>query len=90
MPADRPPFIPADLGRSMSAPEGGDIPPFQPGWQQGGAPAGPLPTEGELPIKSADGPGATTGGFRPSPATHPLPTPGSTEGNGLPPTGSRR
>jgi hypothetical protein len=48
--------------------------------EQGGAPGGNWPSEQELPVRPVAAPPARTGGFRPSPQTHPLPEPGSSEG----------
>lgn len=55
---------------------GPNIPEQDADYRQGGAPAGPLPTEAELPVRSVTGTPARYGGFRPSPETHPLHTPG--------------
>lgn len=66
-------------------------PEAQPDVTQGGAPGGLFPTDAELPVSSHDGgPPMTTNGFRPSPQTHPLPAPGSCDGDPLPPVLPRR
>lgn len=58
---------------------------------QGEAPAGLFPTEGELPVIAVPGGDpATLGGYSPNGAQQSLPAPGSDDGNGLPPSGSRR
>lgn len=67
------------------SPMGGDTQqgPYQnPNVTQGGAPAGRFFTEAELPVQSHSGGGMpmTTGGFSPTPATAPLPAPGSSTG----------
>ena len=61
----------------------------KPDVKQGEAPGGLWPTA-ELPVKDVDSVPMTTGGYTPSPMQQPLPPPGSTVGDGLPPGGSRR
>lgn len=67
-----------------------DIGPEQnPESTQGGAPAGRWPSDAELPVEAVSGGApANYGGFRPSDFTHPLPPPGSTEGDPKPPSGN--
>lgn len=68
----------------------GALAPFS-GVTQGGAPAGPLPSEAELPVEAiSGGMPMRLDGYSASAMTHPLPPPGSTEGDGLPPSGRRR
>lgn len=56
---------------------------------QGGAPAGEW-FGNDLPVHGTHGGNAFTEGFRPNNANPPLPAPGTDEGVGLPPGGSRR
>lgn len=87
---------PAFLGSTGAVnPTGGDTrqgPHQNPAVTQGGAPGGPFFTEGELPIESHSGAGMpmTTGGYSASPATAPLPAPGSDTGFPRPPSGNQR
>lgn len=72
----------------------GAIAPFREGaGEQPVAPGGLMPQMGPggdtTPIATHGGEPFREG-FSPSDATHPLPTPGSTEGMGLPPSGTRR
>lgn len=61
-----------------------------PEYTQGGAPAGET-FGGDLPVTSVPGGNpATTNGYSPDPTQDKLPAPGSTDGDGLPPTGIRR
>lgn len=52
------------------------------------APAGLWPDK-DLPVRDVGSP-ASYGGYSPDPGQPPLPPPGSTEGDGLPPSGDRR
>ena len=69
----------------------GGVPEQDPNFDQGGAPAGPTFSESELPVVSVPGGNPfTTGGYSPQADQDKLPRPGSTDGNGLPPTGVRK
>lgn len=68
----------------------GALAPFT-GVTQGMAPAGLTFSEGELPVDAiSGGMPMRLDGYSASAATHPLPPPGSIEGDGLPPSGRRR
>lgn len=92
---------PSFLGQSAASYPGdgsqvpGAIAPFREGaGEQPVAPGGLMPEMGPggsaTPIAADPNASPFREGFSPSDATHPLPTPGSTEGNGLPPSGTRR
>lgn len=56
-----------------------------------GAPAGLVPSQGELPsVAVPGGTPFTTGGYSPDGSQDKLPPPGSSEGNQTAPTGVRR
>lgn len=56
-----------------------------------GAPAGLVPSDAELPVRAVSGGApATLGGYTAGGGQAPLPPPGSTQGDGLPPSGGRR
>ena len=65
----------------------GALPPYRE-FTQGGAAAGMLPSEAELPVHA--GQVTIMDGFSPSSETKPLPPPGSSDGFPLPPSGYRR
>ncbi len=83
---------PAQLGSDTGPGDNlGGIPEQNPERTQGGAPAGPWISEAELPsVAVPGGVPFTTGGYSPQADQDKLPPPGSSEGNGLAPSGVRK
>lgn len=86
---------PAQIGRAAGPGGSQDhldgIPEQNPEATEGGAPAGPFFSEGELPVVAVPGGNpASLNGYRPSADQDKLPPPGSGDGTTLPPTGIRK